>query len=44
MSIVKHLTIFRLLYKKEIQGEQLILQSQAQDEFDLAVLLLFYLT
>ena len=37
MPIVKHLDNFVYLIKKEIQGGQLILQSQAQGEFDLAV-------
>ena len=38
MPIVKHLNNFvYFIKKKEIQSEQLILQSQAQGELDLAV-------
>ena len=38
VPFVKHLNIFvYFAKKKEIQGEQLLLQSQARDEFDLAV-------
>ena len=37
MPVVKHLNNIIYYIKKEIHGEQLILQSQARGEFDLAV-------
>ena len=37
MPIVKHLNHLVYFIKKEIQGEQLLCNSQTRDEFDLAI-------
>ena len=45
MPIVKHLNnFFHFIKKKNIQGEQLILQSQGAGEFDLAVSFYSYIS